>query len=742
MKGVIKGIVIAVAGLAAVVVLALILLVTLVDPNDYRDDISRIARDKAGVELKLGGELNWRFYPVLGFGATDVGLALSADQPELMHIEEFAVGVRLVPLLSRRIEVDGLDIGGLNATLVVDESGQSNWQMPQSAEAEAPPATGTPPTGTAPTPADESPAGGAPDLTIPLIRIHSSTINYEDKSTKVSYTVDLPLLELEDVNFQEPFPLLLEARLRDQSGLDVNTRLEGKVSALLDSQQFGIEEMSLAAEVGGVFDKPVAVNLQGKANFDQAQDLAEIKVDRLQFASLVARLTVAVADVTSAPVFKGRLETDVINGRELMDALGMEPLKTLDPDALSRVEVMADIEGTPEKVTLKPLVVKLDDSTLKGEVSVVDVSKQAIRFALELDKIDIDQYLPPPEPQENTTEEQANTVTEPGSSTAELIPVETLRGLNLKGTFKAGEVIVQKIPMQDINLSVSAIDGNVQVTDLSANLLEGNVKGTAQVDVRQAQPKIVTRLDLSNIALSALMEPFVSTQLLSGRANLTVDTTTQGNDMDTLLKQALGQLKLNTDRMLVHGVNVNQVALDAVKNKLGNFTALMPNYQERLPTALKSDTEVRDLVANMTVKNGHLLMPDFSADTGEGQLSAAGDINMLEKSFDYQFGVVLSALDDNKYLKGVKWPVRCKGDLESSVKDWCRPDSKAVGQVLEKAATVALRDKGVEKIGEKLGIDNADEDAVKEQLRQKAKEEEDRAKKKLGDSLRKMLEKQ
>lgn len=736
MKGLVKGIVYAVLGLAALVILAVVLLVTLVDPNDYRDEISRIARDKAGVELALGGDLSWRFYPVLGFGAADVGLAMGPDQPQLMQIGELAVGVRLLPLLSSRIEVDALDITGLQANLVVDEAGNSNWQMPEPAES-SPAAT---PASSAPTASPETASSdNALELSIPLVRIQSSAIRYEDKAAKAVYTVDLPLLELEDVNFEKPFPLLLEARVRDQAGLDVNTRLEGKVSADLVGQQFGIDDLALAAEVGGIFDRPVALNVQGKAHFDQAQDQAEVALTRLQLANLVGRLNLTANNVSTELGFSGHLETDVFDARKLMAALAMDAPETLDPDALSQVSLSADLAGTPEQITVKPLKIKLDDSTLSGEVSIADISKQAIRFALQLDKIDADRYLPPPAADDATQAAPAVAAAPAAADAAELIPVETLRGLNIKGTFQAAEVIVQKIPLQDIGLSVSAIDGNVQLNDLTARALEGTMKGNIQVDARPAQPKIVTRLNFEDIAMSALMEPFVSTVLLSGRASMSVDTTTQGNDMDTLLKQALGQLNLNTEHMVVHGVNVNQVALDALKSRLGNFTALMPNYEEKLPKALRDDTEIRNLMANMTVKDGQLIMPDLNADTGEGQLSANGNIDLLKQSFDYQFGVVLSSLDDNKYLKGMKWPVRCRGDLESPVMDWCRPDTQAVGQVLEKAATTALRDKGAEKIGEKLGIEGADEAAVKEQLRQKAKEEEDRAKKKLGDALRKKL---
>jgi AsmA protein len=134
-------------------------------------------------------------------------------------------------------------------------------------------------------------------------------------------------------------------------------------------------------------------------------------------------------------------------------------------------------------------------------------------------------------------------------------------------------------------------------------------------------------------------------------------------------------------------------------------------------------------------------MPDLNADTGEGQLSASGDIDMLNKGFDYRFGVVLSALSDNKYLQGARWPVRCKGSLDTPATEWCRPDSKAVGGVLQQAAGIALRDKGAQKLGEKLGLDNADEAAVKEEVRSKAKAEEDKLKQKLNEKLNKYLTK-
>lgn len=110
---------------------------------------------------------------------------------------------------------------------------------------------------------------------------------------------------------------------------------------------------------------------------------------------------------------------------------------------------------------------------------------------------------------------------------------------------------------------------------------------------------------------------------------------------------------------------------------------------------------------------------------------------MLQQAFDYRFGVVLASLADNKYFKGTQWPVRCQGKLSTAVSTWCRPDSQAIGDIVQKAATIAMRAKATEKLGEKLGIQNADEAAVKQEAKQKAKE---KVNEELGKQFNKLLQ--
>jgi AsmA protein len=453
---------------------------------------------------------------------------------------------------------------------------------------------------------------------------------------------------------------------------------------------------------------------------------------------LLARATIEASGVTAEPSYSGQLETEPFNARELLAAMALPVSVTGDTNALTRVQLTTKFDGTAQKVSVKPLTLKLDDSVLSGELAIVDIAKQALRFAVQLDKLDADRYLPP-EAEDGAI---ATASAKPAAEVAaELLPVETLRGLDLKGSFKADQVTVKHIALQDITLSIKAVDGDVRIEDIAAKLLQGTLAGSVIVDASKAQPHITSKLALTDIEMSQLLQPFMNVQLLSGRSSLKLDTSTTGNDMDTLIKQALGHIDLAMADTVLHGVNVNQIALEAIKSKLGDVALLLPDYQQKLPKALKTDTEIRKLLANITVEKGHLIMPAFNADTGQGAFSASGDIDLLNQGFDYRFAVVLAALSDNKYLQGKQWPVRCKGNLATAVTEWCRPDSSAISKVLEQAASQALRDKGAQKLGEKLGLEAADQEAVEAELRNKAKAKEDRAKEKLKQSVNKKLNK-
>ena len=53
----------------------------LFDPNDYKDEIRQLARDKANLELTLNGQIGWSLFPWLGIELHEATLASATTRP-------------------------------------------------------------------------------------------------------------------------------------------------------------------------------------------------------------------------------------------------------------------------------------------------------------------------------------------------------------------------------------------------------------------------------------------------------------------------------------------------------------------------------------------------------------------------------------------------------------------------------------------------------------------------------------
>lgn len=116
-------------GLLLILVAAGFALTHLFDPNDYKDEIRDLARSKAGLELDIKGDIGWSLFPWLGLELHETTLA-SAQTPEqpFADLRMLGLSVRVMPLLSREVQMSDIKVNGLNLTLNRDEKGRGNWE--------------------------------------------------------------------------------------------------------------------------------------------------------------------------------------------------------------------------------------------------------------------------------------------------------------------------------------------------------------------------------------------------------------------------------------------------------------------------------------------------------------------------------------------------------------------------------------------------------------------------------------
>lgn len=746
-----------------VVVLAVLIaaLMWWIDPNDYKERISQVVEQNSGYRLTLSGDLSWSFYPVLGFRAGETALASSSAGEDFAQFQEVEIGVQLIPLFSKQLKVDSLILSGLNADLVVSADGVPNWQpvTEPDEEAEQGNTQQNPDQKNTETPDQqkEVPLSQNPllkDLEIPLIAIEEAQVRYRDLQAGSDFGVQIDSLTLHNVSLTKPFKMALELSLTSggEGAADaIKAALQGdmQLSADLDHQRYQITELGLDFEVNGATPEPVSGRLEAEVSADLASDSAQINVTRLLVEQQELSLTMSVEKLTAEPRFNGKFDLAASDIRPLLARAGVELPPMAVSRALSSVGASAVFQGSTEQVSLQPLDITIDQSRITGQASVLDFATQAAQFDLTLDRIVLDDYMPPPSEEGETAAtstgagDKAGGNGEGNEEQGELIPVETLQTLNLDGRLRVNQMIAQKIEFNNLEVQVNAKNGLVSLSQVDVDTLGGTIRGNAQVDARTQTPVLKTQFKVSALDVGTLVQQFADLDVVSGALSFDLNATSRGNDMDTLMQQGVGQFNMDMAQGMLHGININNIVVDALHEQLAKLESLYPDYRKYVPRELKEDTRIEQFSANARLENGKLITPDIDIALENGAIDANGSFDLLQMGFDYQLGVGLAAIDRNKYLKGTLWPVNCKGSLDTAASDWCRPDTRQMQNILNNAAKQALKgsfqDKGAQKIGEKLGVDAETQDQLEDQLKDKVKEEEDRAKDKLKNRLQDLL---
>ena len=156
---------------------ALVALLPFVVPVDaYRGKIEAEATAATGRQLKITGPLHLTVFPELGLTASKVTLANvpGGTAPYLVSMDSLSVGVRLLPLLSGRLEVAQVTLGKPVINLEADKQGNGNWVLGGKS---APPKTASP---------AETAGGGvaaAARAKFQGVRIKDGTVSYHDAKT-------------------------------------------------------------------------------------------------------------------------------------------------------------------------------------------------------------------------------------------------------------------------------------------------------------------------------------------------------------------------------------------------------------------------------------------------------------------------------------------------------------------------------------------------------------------------------
>jgi AsmA protein len=719
-------------GLLLIIVALGFALTHLFDPNDYKDEIRQLARDKAHVELTLNGDIGWSLFPWLGLELHDASIAtLSKPSEPFADLKMLGLSVRVLPLLRREVQMSDVRVEGLNLTLARDENGHGNWEdigKPLPAPNGAP--TDTP----AQAPAEQSPAQAdsgserAVKLDIDSLTVNNARVQYTDAKNGQSYSAESIQLSTGPVHEGANIALKASAFLSaTQPSIKARTELAGELRFDRKLKRYNFEDMRLSGETSGepFAGKTVTFAAQGQLLVDLAANVASWNGLKISANQLRALGELNLRDLDKAPQLSGGLSIAQFDLRTFLDGIGRPLPATNDPAAFTKLELVTRLQGTSNSLALADLAVKLDDSTFTGRVAVEDFAKQALRLQLKADTFDADRYLPAKSEQAKgaTAARQAEVKQQEASAVAgasssplpnaptqvawsddKLLPVDRLRALDLQADLTFGALTLDKLPIQDAQLKATGQGGLVTLQTLRGGLYNGSFEAKGTVDVRPAVPQLGVNTKINRVPVEHLIkaEGKEQTPPVKGLLTLTSDLTATGNSQKALVDTLNGSANFTINDGVLVNANLEQQLCQAIATLNRKTLSGEPRGK---------DTPFEELRGSLVVRNGVASNPDLKARIPGLTVNGHGDLDLRVLGMDYNVGVVVEgdqrAMPDpacqvNERYVGVEVPLRCRGPLELGAKA-CRLDQDGLGKVAAKLAGNRLKDKIDEKLDEKLG---------------------------------------
>ncbi len=307
-------------GLLLLVVLVGTVWLANVDPNQHKAWLQAQILEATGLQVSLNGNLDFSLYPWLMVAADNVQVANPpgfGSEP-LASIEHLTLRARLLPLLSRNVEIDTLSLRGLHAHLLTDAQGNSNWLASSNDTEQAEPAAAG--------------ASGLPfnDLRVGGINIEDVNIVLEDQAADSRLAISDLRFRSDDLVYGQPINLDLAFAIDSNNPpLDAELSLGGTVNYDLDNGRYDIDPLRLDTQLrgshlpGGQAELTVTTAL----HFDFAADRFNTDSLLLQAPQTELQASITATDFQSSnPRIESQLAMTGEDVALLFRIAGIEPL--------------------------------------------------------------------------------------------------------------------------------------------------------------------------------------------------------------------------------------------------------------------------------------------------------------------------------------------------------------------------------------------------------------------------------
>lgn len=685
MPRVLKYLLITIAALCILVFAAVGIIAATFDPNDYKPLLIRLVQEKKQRTLSIPGEIRLSFFPKLGAELGKVSISEHQSNAQFASVERAKLSLALIPLLSKQLVVDRIEVDGLRATIRRSKEGRSNYDDLLSKEE----------------------AGGQQiAFDIDGVDIRNAHLIYDNQQQ--ARRLDIANLKLETGKLASGVPSTLKLAADIKGNWpDIDAHVAATTGFTMDLERKRYAVKGFDAELRGALAGLTGQQLKLSGAF-------AVDIDAQLFSSPL--LTLALSGKQDATALNGTLVTPLsvnlkaqtVDMQKIVVDLslpnpagGTMALKAKGNAGidLGKQAVAAAFNGS------------MDQSAFSARLGIAGFSPMAYSFDIDIDRIDLDRY------QSRTAAPAKGAVQK--QAPEQPMDFSALQKLQANGKLRIGALKMANLNATNVHVDLRAANGRLELSPLAANLYGGSATGAFTINVGKPT-RFAVRQNLSGIHMGPLLKDATGKDPIEGKGNVQLELTSSGATFEQIKRGLDGSAHLELRDGALRGVNIAQ----AVRNAKASINTIR-GKEDRQPAqggtgSTSEKTDFSELTGSFRIVNGVARNDDLVIKSPLIRIAGAGDIDLGAERIDYLARTtVVSTLQGQggpelQALKGVTVPVRLSGPFN------------AIGWRIDVAGMASELAK--QKLDERKG-----------ELREKAEKSLDEQKAKVRDQLKEQL---
>lgn len=643
MLRVIKWLLIVLAALLVLLVAAVVIIPQVVDINDYKPQISSLISENLNRPVRLAGDIELSIFPWAGVAFSDfrVGNPDGFEKRTFLSVESFDVQVKALPLLFKEIRVNQFVLNGPEIFLIRNDEGRGNWEgigpekkQPQPSQA----------------PPEASEKGELPidSLNVREFAVKNGRLVWIDHTSGVKREIADIGLELADISLDQEIRAEFSARINDRPvGITGNFGPIGKAPGQAD----------------------IPVDMRATA-FDEME----------------LELTGKVSAPIEKPAYKIRIEIASFSPRRVCSALGKSfPIDTSDTSVFTKAALDAKISGDTRSASIKNGKLVLDDSNLRFRVDIRDMEKPTIEFDFQLDRLNLDRYLPEASGKAAAKQKSPNAARSSPEASADYT---SLRRPQIKGRCRVAQLTAGGATIDKLDTTLDAKKGRYQFDPVEVELYSGSVAGTLMFDVSTDTPNIQTEITVDNIKSGRLLADVADQAFLEGLLQADMSVNASGNTADRFRQTVSGAGDIRLYNGVIKGFDLAEIIRN-IQTTLG-----LPAHS----TDAVDRTDFSELLVPFNIKDGKLSTTEAKLISPVFRVNASGTADLADETLDFtvrpKLVATLKGQSDTEKRAGLQVPLKVSGTftnpkvrpdysgLDSLIKD-TRPSQEEVNEKLK-----------------------------------------------------------